>query len=122
MALTLHQSQLLDGIAEVLYDFLPWSGSRGWRGHINFKTVAIELNLGAFYNPYLSKQPGIRNLLELTCRKRPGDCESLILSIVKEGFTYRGRQSNPIRRDEIERLNGLLIEFGMRFPDCCSPG
>jgi len=49
MTLPLKQSRAIAEMAELLYDFLPGSGSAIWTGHVSFKTVAEEVGVGDFW-------------------------------------------------------------------------
>ena len=64
----------------------------------------------------------IAGLLERTLEFRRGRFESLILEIVRSGLTYRQKNGEPIRSDEVDKINGLLMEIGFRFPDLWDPG
>ncbi len=48
MALPLRESRAIADLAELLYDFLPGSGSPRWKGHVSFKTVAEKVGVGDF--------------------------------------------------------------------------
>jgi hypothetical protein len=41
----------------------------------------------------------------------------LILEIVRAGLTYRQRSGNPVKPEEMDKLNGLILEVGFKFPD-----
>jgi hypothetical protein len=49
MALTLKQSKTIRDIAQILYEFLPGSGNAAWKGHVSFKTVALKVGVGEFW-------------------------------------------------------------------------
>jgi hypothetical protein len=116
MALPLKESRAVADMAELLYDFLPGSGSPRWQGHVSFKTLAQKVGVGDFWQPG-SKIPMITALLERTLEFRRGRFEPLILEIVRAGLLYRQRQGNPVRPNEIDKLNGLIVEVGFKFPD-----
>lgn len=107
-------------IAELFYDFLPGSGSPKWKGHVSFKTVAEKVGVGDFWQPG-SKIPMITALLERTLELRRGRFEPLILEIVRTGLTYRQKRGNPVRPEEIDKLNGLILELGFKFLDLWDP-
>jgi hypothetical protein len=48
--------------------------------------------------------------------ERPALFEKLVVSIVREGLTYRGKKS-PISKAEILDLNELIKRIGFKFPD-----
>jgi hypothetical protein len=107
-------------MAGVLYSFLPGSGHASWKGHVSFATVAREVGVGGFWQSG-SKEPAIAMLLERTLDRQPERFEPLILAIVRNGMTYRQKERRPIQREEIEMLNGLLLDVGFKFPDLWAP-
>jgi hypothetical protein len=120
MTLSLKESQAVADLAEHLYDYLPGSGNPKWKGHVSFKTVSEKVGLDVFWQPG-SKLPMIINLLEKTLDQKRSLFERLILEIVKSGITYRKKQKNPITTDDIDILNGLILEVGFKFPDLWDP-
>lgn len=102
MSLSLKESRAVSEIAELLYNFLPGSGSPQWKGHVSFKTVAKKVGVGEFWQPG-SKIPMITSLLERTLEFQRGRFEPLILEIVRSGFTYRQKQGRPITPKEVEK-------------------
>jgi hypothetical protein len=120
MALSLKESTALSAIADLLYSFLPGSGNPTWKGHVSFKTVAETVGVAEFWQPG-SKLPMITALLQRTLEHRRGHFERLILETVRSGLGYRQKQGNPVQPNEIEHLNGLLLEVGFKFPDLWDP-
>lgn len=120
MALSLKESKAVSAMATLLYDYIPGSGHHTWKGHVSFKTVAEKAGVGDFWQPG-SKEPMITSLLQRTLEYRRASFERLILEIVRAGITYRQKQKRPIQPDEIERLNGLLLDVGFKFPDLWDP-
>jgi hypothetical protein len=120
MALSLKESRAVRELSELLYDFLPGSGSTTWRGHVSFRTVAEKVGVGDFWQPG-SKLPMITALLERTLEFRRGRFEPLILEIVRCGLTYRQRTGKPVTPGDIDKINGLILEIGFKFPDLWDP-
>lgn len=120
MAITLKESRAATDMAELLYDFLPGSGSAKWKGHVSFRTVAENVGVGEFWQPG-SKTPMIRALLEKTLERHRDKFEPLILQIVRGGIAYRQKHGNPITPNEIDQLNGLILELGFKFPELWDP-
>jgi hypothetical protein len=120
MALSLKESRAAAEMANVLYDFLPGSGDAKWRGHVSFRTVAETAGVGDFWQPG-SKLPMIIALLESTLDKRRGRFEPLMIEIVRSGLIYRQKHENPVTPKEIDKLNGLILEVGFKFPDLWDP-
>lgn len=116
MALTLKESRAVTDMADLLYDFLPGSGNPNWKGHVSFKTVAEKVEVGDFWQPG-SKLPMITALLQRTLEYRRGNFERLILEIVRASLTYRHKEGRPIQPNDIEKLNGHLLDVGFKFPD-----
>src|SRR6185312_11747626 len=120
MSLSLKESKAIAEIADIFYSFLPGSGDPKWKGHVSFKTVAEKVGVGEFWQPG-SKQPMITALLQRTLEHRRGCFERLILEIVRCGLTYREKQGNSVKPSEIQKLNGLLLDVGFKFPDLWDP-
>lgn len=120
MSLTLKESNATAGLAETLYSFLPGSGDANWKGHISFKSVATKVGVGDFWQVG-SKLPMICTIIERTLAERRQLFERLILEIVRAGIGYRQKQRNPIQPEEIDTLNGLILELGFKFPDLWDP-
>jgi hypothetical protein len=116
MGLPLKESRAVRELAEVLYEFLPGSGNAKWKGHVSFKTVADKVGVGDFWQPG-SKLPMVVSLLERTLEFRRGKLEQLILEAVRGGLTYRQKNENPVAPEEIDKINGLILEIGFKFPD-----
>jgi hypothetical protein len=108
-------------MADLLYDFLPGSGSSKWKGHVSFGTVAEKVGVGDFWQPG-SKTPMIAALIEKTLEFRRGRFEPLIIEIIRAGLTYRQKQGNPLKPEDIKKLNGLILEVGFKFPDLWDEG
>ncbi|NOY88803.1 MAG: hypothetical protein GXO93_05365 [FCB group bacterium] len=120
MTLSLKESRACAEMAKLLYNFLPGSGSKSWTGHVSFQTVAADVGVANFW-PGGSKEPAIATLLERTLEYERGLFEKLIIRIVRAGIKYRGKGNDPITEDEINTLNGLLLDIGFKFPDLWDP-
>jgi hypothetical protein len=116
MTLPLKESRAVRELADVFYDFLPGSGNAIWKGHVSFKSVAEKVGLGDFWQPG-SKLPMLTVLLERTLESRRGRFEPLVVEIVRAGLTYRQKNGRPLTSDDIEKINGLILEIGFKFPD-----
>jgi hypothetical protein len=120
MALPLKESRAVRELADLLYDFLPGSGHSAWKGHVSFKSVAEKVGVGDFWQPG-SKLPMLTALLERTLEFCRGRFEPLMLEIVRAGLTYRQKNAKPLTPDEVEKINGLILEIGFKFPDLWDP-
>lgn len=121
MSLKLKESRAIVELADLLYGYLPGSGSANWKGHVSFRTVAEKVGVGEYWQPG-SKTPMITALLERTLEYRRGRFEPLIVEIVRAGLIYRSKQGFPVKPEEIDKLNGLILELGFKFPDLWDPG
>jgi hypothetical protein len=120
MGLPLKQSRAVRELAEALYDFLPGSGNAKWQSHVSFKTVADKVGVGDFWISG-SKIPMITSLLERTLEFRRARFEALIVEIVRCGLTYRQKNANPVKPEDLDKINGLILEVGFKFPDLWDP-
>lgn len=115
----LQQGLALDDLAQHLYRFLPGKphpyGDKG----LSFPGIAAELGLSGYWQGG-SKLPAIRRLLEGVLNSGTGRFCPLLLKIVERGVTHR-RRSDPVSRDEIERLNELVARLGFRIPELHDP-
>ena len=115
MPVFLKESRVAAEMAKLLYDFLPGSGFSQWKGHVTFSTVAQQVGVGDFWRGG-SKEPAIAALFQTTLLSRRDLFEPLVVGIIQEGIRYRQKKSNPIKRQEIEILNALILEIGFKFP------
>ncbi len=116
MALSLRESQACANMARVLYRLLPGAGFKKWKGHVSFSSIAQGLGISNFWR-LGSKEPAIAALLERTLEYKRSLFEPLILTIVREGIKYCQKRGQPITAEEIEQLNGLILEVGFKFPE-----
>jgi hypothetical protein len=103
-------------LAAILYDFLPGSGHKVWKGHVNFGTVANQVGVGDFWGGG-SKKPAINALLSQTLQHRRHLFQNLMVEIVRSGIAYREKQNQPITRAKIERVNGHILDLGFKYPE-----
>jgi len=106
--------------AEVLADLLPYSGAFEHRGQITYRSVANKLGVGGYWEK-MSKRPGLATLLERILENRRDLFEKFILNSVSEGIKYRQKEQRPIKRKEIEQLNGHILEVGFKFSELWDP-
>lgn len=116
MSLTMKQSNALAAMAQLLAEFLPYSGAFEASGQITFRTIARKHGVVGFWQK-MSKRQGIANLMEGILSESRGAFEPFLLDVVREGLRYREKDGRPITRKEIETLNGLVLEVGFKFPD-----
>lgn len=106
------EAQAIEELADLLYDFLPGSGN----SRTAFPIAATQAGVGDLWVPG-SKRPSVVQLLGTTLEQRPHLFTNLITTIVRQGMTYRRGKDNPLRRDEIERLNALLPNVSFKIPE-----
>ncbi len=116
MGLPLTQVTALNGISAILADMLPYSGGFDNQGQITYRSIARDLGIQDYWEK-MSKTPGLARLMEKILTHRRDVFEDFIIRSVKEGLRYREKKGNPIRRSEIEKLNGLIREVGFKFPE-----
>lgn len=114
MAVSFEQEMAIRNIADILYNFLPASGSKSWKGFTTFETVAKDLNLSHNWIGG-SKTPAIIHLLKHTFLENKNKFKILIERIVVSGYSYRKKKNNPLKRKEIYQLNSMLLKLGLTF-------
>ena len=108
-------SKAITELAQAFYDFLPGSGHARWTNHTTFASVASKCDISAFW-PGGSKTPAIITLLSKTYDLAPSKFELLILSIINEGISYRDKNKKSVSREEIEKINKILLRLERKFP------
>jgi hypothetical protein len=111
------EEQAIEDMADLLYDFLPGSGN----SRTAFPIAAAQAGVGDLWVPG-SKRPSVVQLLGATLEQRPHLFTKLILAIVRQAMTYRRGKGNPLRRDEVERLNALLPQVSFKIPELLDRG
>lgn len=105
------EAQAASELAEALYDFLPATFSS-----VTWPDVAGRFGLQDFW-PGSSKRQSIPIFLKNTLQYRRDKFCPLIVSVVQEGMTYRTRKGNPIARNEILKINELLLKVQFKIPE-----
>jgi Restriction endonuclease len=111
---SLTESKAIAEMASLLYEFLP--GSSAWSGTYTWANVAADVGVPQLWTGG-SKRPAITRLLEQCLRTRRELFCPLIVTSVKAGLAYRLKKPNPVQREEIENLNGLLRTLGFAIPE-----
>lgn len=119
MSLSLKESQAIAGIADHLYAFLPGTPHPYANQAISFPGVAAKLGLGQYWSGG-SKRPALTQLLSATLDCERGHFCTLVTEIVRQGITYR-QQKEPLVREDIERLNELVLKVGFKIPELHDP-
>jgi len=116
MSISLAETQGVNKISKILYNFLPGSLPPMANQDISFPGVARDVGLANFWTGG-SKLTAITMLLSRTLEfKRVCFCQ-LMLEIIRRGSVYRNNKGNPITREEIEELNGLIAKVRFKIPE-----
>jgi hypothetical protein len=119
MSLSLIETQTISEMSDFLYSFLPGKAHPYAIQSISYGGIAVDLGLERFWTGG-SKRPAIAALLEGTLTTARDRFCPLMIEIVNRGLKYRGK-SNPITREDIEQLNGLIKKLGFKIPEIWDP-
>lgn len=118
--ITLAETQAVNEIAQILYDFLPGKPHPFADQALSFPGVAQQVGIGEYW-PGSSKLPSLTKLLLSTLEYRRYLFCTLILKIVQNGMIYRTSKGNPVTRDEIRQMNELITKVGFKIPELWDP-
>lgn len=116
MPTSLKETQAISEIAELLYRFLPGKPNPFAAADISFPGVANRLGLSKFWIGG-SKKPAIIQLFQATLDYRRNQFCDLIVEIVKTGIAYLSNKGQPVTRDEIVKLNQLILQVNFKIPE-----
>ena len=116
MSLSLVESQTLNEMAGVLYNFLPGSGN----AHFSYPVAAAQANVSAFWVGG-SKRPAIFHLIHETFERQRSQFCPLILFVVRLSMAWRSGKGEPLTIQEIDQLNALLLRLSFKIPDLHDP-
>ena len=111
MSTNLTKSRYVSELASSLYSWLPGSNPPYSRSY-TFNDVAAKYSLRWIGG---SKLPALQNLLE-TAENR-STLTKLVLNVIEEGLKYRARKNDPVKREEIETINSIMLKLGYRIPE-----
>ena len=109
--LSMIEAQAAAELAKLLYDFLP-----GTFSSVTWPDVAARFCLEGYWIGG-SKLPAITHLLRNTLESQRGRFCDLILAVVQEGMAYRIKKSNPVKREEIEEINRIVLKLQFKIPE-----
>lgn len=109
--LSMVEAQAVAELAKLLYDFLP-----GTYSSITWPDVAARFCLEEYW-PGGSKLPAITQLLRHTLQLHRDRFCDLIVEVVQEGITYRIKKGNPVKREEIDDINRVLLKVAFKIPE-----
>lgn len=116
MPVSLKETQILTGLSQVLYDFLPANPHPYSDQSISFPGCAVKSGVGSLWTGG-SKKIAISNLLHNTLNNSRGNFCKLILSIIQAAIVYRDNKKSPITREEVEAVNQKVAEIGFKIPE-----
>jgi hypothetical protein len=106
------ESQAIAELAEALYDFLPASFSA-----VTWPVVAERSGVQDCWPNVGSKRQALPIFLNNVLEHRRGKFCDLIVKVVQQGINYRLRKSNPVKREEVERVNLILLKVNFKIPE-----
>jgi len=109
--LSMVESQAVAELAKSLYDFLP-----GTFSSVTWPDVAARFALEEYW-PGGSKLPAITQLLRNTLQFHRDRFCDLIVEVVQEGIAYRIKKGNPVKRQEVESINDILLRVAFKIPE-----
>lgn len=118
MSTSLSEIQIISELAKHIYSFLPGTPHPLANKSISFAGAAKDLGLTKFWVGG-SKLPAITTLLESTLTHARDKFCPLVVQIVQRALKYRA--SNPITREEIEQLNGIIRKLDFKIPELWNP-
>lgn len=116
MSINPQQIQVISEIATLMYDFLPANPHPYADQNISFPGCANKVGLGGLWKGG-SKKPAISQLIRETLDKARDKFCPLVIEIVMTAILYRANKNNPITREEIEKLNNLIVGVGFKIPE-----
>jgi hypothetical protein len=117
---TLAESQAINDMAKILYDYLPGKPHPFADQSLSFPGVAHKLGIGQYWISG-SKKPALTKLLLSTLEQHRGLFCTLVTKIVQDGMIYRNSKRIPITREEIQPLNELIAKVGFKIPELWDP-
>lgn len=104
-------------LADALYDFLPAS----FNNTTSFPIAATRAGVGDLWQLDGSKRPAISLLIQRVLSQRRKRLPSLVLCVVRQSITWRGRKGNPLTREEVEKVNAIVLKLGYIVKDLVDP-
>lgn len=119
MSLSIKDTNTIAEIADLLYDFLPGSPHPHDNSSNSFPACARRAGVAEHWTGG-SKLPAITRLLSATFEGRRGKFCGLIEEIIKASI-IKNKKNNKVNREEIEKLNQLLLKLEFKIPELWSP-
>ena len=115
--MNLMEEQSVEDLADLLYNFLPASGN----SRTAFPLAAAKVQCEDLWVAG-SKRPAIVQLLSAALGQRRHKFGPLILVIVRQSMTWRRGRGEPLKRDEVARLNEILLRLSIKIPELNEQG
>lgn len=115
--MNLMEEQSVEDLADLLYNFLPASGN----SRTAFPLAAAKVQCEDLWVAG-SKRPAIVQLLSAALSQRRHKFGPLILAIVRQSMTWRRGRGEPLTRDEVARLNEILLRLSIKIPELNEQG
>ncbi len=116
MPLRLKETQAVSELASAFYDFLPATAHPFAPGTFTFGEAAARVGAQRYWQSG-SKLPAVTKLLEAVWEFMPASLEPLILTVIREGIKYRANKGERVTREELERINGILLRLELKIPE-----
>ena len=110
------ERQIVEDLADLLYDFLPGSGN----SRTAFPLAAAEVGVDQYWIGG-SKRPAIVRLLASTLQYQRDLFRPLVSEVVRQAMTWRQGKDNPLTREEMHRLNRHLSDLSLEVPELRDP-
>lgn len=118
MPLSLAQSQTLTEIANLVVDFLPAS----FNNTTSFPIAARNAGVERYWHYEGGKRGSVARMFKGAYQEHPHKLLAVVKQIVDLGLVYRSRSDKePITRREVQRLNELLLDLGLRVVSLSDP-
>ena len=110
--MNLMEEHCVEDLADLFYDFLPGSGNSRTAFPLAAATVQSQ-------DVWVSRsnRPAIVHLLSAMLHRRRHRFGPLMLAVVRQSMTRRRRRGDPLTRDEILRLNKILLRLSIKIPE-----
>ncbi len=116
MGTSLSKNLAINELARHLCDFLPGNAHPYADQTISFKAIAYGKGLGNYWSTG-SKLSSLIKFLQSTYDNARSKFCDVIIEIVKTAMVYRNNKGNPIQREDIEKINSILLDLEFKIPE-----
>ena len=100
-------------MARILAPFLPG----GSNPHLSFPLAAAKASVARFWVDDNTRPIAVTYLLEATFAAERHRFCPLIETVVRMGIAWRRGRGDPLRREELDRVNDALLRLGYKIPE-----